>query len=174
MEPKSYKPKQYSHIDYEALIIYLMKHRISVEQAIKDLDLNISRITVTRNLNKMEQNPIVAIYREEYIPNVQKGAKMPEEIVQEIQNLPDKEVQTGDILEETYRTLSIMKEIIEQCGGNMTQAAKVISGGATPLGNVSITHQGLSKNMKNYERVKEEYKKQKEARQNSQGERSKK
>ena len=31
---KTVKPKQYSHIDYEALLIYIMKNHISMEQAI--------------------------------------------------------------------------------------------------------------------------------------------
>ena len=51
---KAVKPKQYSHIDYEALLIYIMKNHISMDQAIEELDLNIARATVTRNINKIK------------------------------------------------------------------------------------------------------------------------
>lgn len=157
---KSYKPKQYSNIDYEALITYVMKKHISVTEAIIQLGLNVTRTTVERNLNNMEDSPIIAFYRTKYIHNRQ--SKMPTEIAQEIEALPDKKVQTKARLEDTYRKLSIMKEIVDQCDGNLTQAAKVISSGNTPLGNVTISRQGLTKNMKNYERVREEYKKEME------------
>ncbi len=43
---KRIKPREYSHIDYEALLIYAMKNHISVEKAIKENGLTISRITV--------------------------------------------------------------------------------------------------------------------------------
>lgn len=158
---KQYKPKQYSHIDYEALITYVMKNHISVTEAIKRLGLEISRITVERNLNNMKNSPIVILYRKKYIPKMQ--SNIPKEIVQEIKDLPDKKVEIKPSLEDTYRKLFIMKEIVNQCRGNLTQAAKVISSGNTPLGNVTISRQGLTKNMNNYEKVKEEYKKQKES-----------
>lgn len=157
---KQYKPKQYSHIDYEALITYVMKNRISVTEAIKRLGLEISRITVERNLNNLEDSPIVILYRKKYIPKMQ--SNIPKEIAQEIQDLPDKKVEIKPSLEDRYKKLLIMKEIVNQCGGNLTQAAKVISSGNTPLGNVTISRQGLTKNMNNYEKVEEEYKKQKE------------
>ena len=38
------KPKQYSHIDYEALLIYAMKNHISIEKAIEENGLTIARL----------------------------------------------------------------------------------------------------------------------------------
>ena len=88
----------------------------------------------------MEDSPIVILYRKKYIPKMQ--SNIPKEIAQEIQDLPDKKVEIKPSLEDTYRKLLIMKEIVNQCGGNLTQAAKVISSGNTPLGNVTISRQG--------------------------------
>ena len=67
---KEVKPKQYSHIDYEALLIYIMKNHISMDQAIEELDLNIARATVTRNINKIKadnnENAVIDLYQKIY------------------------------------------------------------------------------------------------------------
>ena len=53
-----------------------------------------------------------------------------------------------------------MKEIVEMCNGNLAEAARVISKGNTILGNIKITRQGLTKDLKRYEIVKEAYEQQ--------------
>ncbi len=90
------KPKQYTHIDYEALLIYAMKHHISLERAIEENNLAIARSTVIRNIRKMKKeatrdNTIIEFYQEEYVPNYQKSELSPR-IIQVIDSLPLKRV----------------------------------------------------------------------------------
>lgn len=53
-----------------------------------------------------------------------------------------------------------MKEISEMCNGNLAEATRVINEGNTILGNIKITRQGLGKDLKRYEIVKEAYEQQ--------------
>ena len=149
---KEVKPKQYSHIDYEALLIYIMKNHISMEQAIEELNLHIARSTIVRNINKIKkedkENSIIDLYQNIYTSNSQK------------KELPELEVVKKEELEDLYKKLSYMKEIAEMCNGNLAEATRVINEGNTILGNVKITRQGLGKDLKRYEIVKEAYEQQ--------------
>ena len=60
-------------------------------------------------------------------------------------------------LEDLYKKLNYMKEILDTCDGNYTAAAKQISSGNTILGKVKISRQGLIKDLKYFENVKKEY-----------------
>ena len=166
---KAVKPKQYSHIDYEALLIYIMKKHISMEQAIEELDLNIARSTVVRNINKIKEedkeNAIIDLYKNVYTPNSQKK-ELPDFLKNQIDKLPELEVVKKEELEELYKKLSYMKEIVEWCNGNLAEAARVISNGNTILGNMKITSQGLTKDLKRYEIVKEAYEQQHKEKEN--------
>lgn len=157
MENKIYRPKTYTHIDYEALLIYAMKHKVSIEQAIEENNLTIARSTVIRNIKKMadDGNQIVSLYQNGYVPNMQKK-KLPEDIKTKIEKLESKQVTKGNELDDVYRKLSTMEKIIENCNGNVTEATRKINSGETPLGNVgSITHQGLLKDMKYLEKIRQ-------------------
>lgn len=94
-DKKEVKPKQYSHIDYEALLIYIMKNHISMEQAIEELNLNIARSTIVRNINKIKkedkENSIIDLYQNIYTPNSQKK-ELPEFLKNQIDELPELEV----------------------------------------------------------------------------------
>lgn len=164
---KKVKPKKYTHIDYIALLTHVMKRRISVESAIDELELNISRSTIVRNIKKIketgneEEKEIINLYQEQYVPNMQKD-EFPESLQLKIDNLPEKGIINKNELEDLYNKLYRMKQIIESCNGNIAEAARVISSGTTILGNVSITPQGLNKVIKKFEQVKEEYYKQQE------------
>lgn len=169
MEQKSsIRPKQYTHINYTALLIYMMKNRVSMEQAMLDNGLNIAKSTVTRNLRKIEKDlkegeeefEIIQLYKNEYLANVQK-VKFPERIKEKIENLPNREVIEKDELEDLYKKLSTMYCIFETCGRNMEKAVQAINTGMTPLGKMTITVPGFAKNMKRYEIVKEEIQKRK-------------
>lgn len=165
------KPKQYSHIDYEALLIYVMKKRISVSKVIEELELDISRATIVRNINKINKqsdgkNEVINLYQKKYVPNMQKS-KMPWKIAAKINALPEKGVIVKDELEELYDKLSKMKEILDQCDGNLTEATRRINSGNTILGNVHISRQGFGKNIQRFQKVKEAIKarnKEKESR----------
>ena len=54
-----------------------------------------------------------------------------------------------------------MNEILEQTNGNYSEAARIISSGTTILGNVTISHTGLEKNIKHYQEIKRELAKEK-------------
>jgi hypothetical protein len=57
-----YKPKQITHIDYEALLIYVIKHDLTLEQAQEEF--GISRRTIDRNILKANISPdVVELYR---------------------------------------------------------------------------------------------------------------
>lgn len=79
-EKKEIRPREYTHIDYEALLVYVMKNQ-----------------------------------------------------------------------------LTTINNVIEACNGNWHEATIVINSEHTPLGNIKISRQGLSKIMKNYGLVKEKY-----------------
>ena len=158
---KKVKPKQYTHIDYEALLIYVMKNHTSVVQAIEDLEIDIARSTIVRNINKLkkENSSIVNLYQNFYICNMQKK-QLPEELQYKINSLEERKIVDKNELEDLYQKLLYMKKIVEQCDGNVAMAARTISNGTTILGDIKITTQGLQKNLKRYEIVEKEYKKQ--------------
>ena len=169
MEPKSsIRPKQYTHINYTALLIYMMKNRVSMEQAMIDNGLEIAKSTVTRNLKKIEKDlkegeegfEIIQLYKNGYLANIQKE-KLPENIEDKIQNLPNKDIVEKEELEDLYKKLSTMHSILEACDGNMEKAVEAINRGTTPLGKMTISFQGFAKNMQRYEIVKQEMQKRK-------------
>lgn len=159
------KPKQYTHIDYEAILVQTMKERCSVEECLRKNGLEIARSTVVRNIKKIreceEGSAIIELYEKEYVPNFQKEC-LPEKLQQKIDDLPCKRVIIKLENEDLYKKLSIMHGIIESCNGNISEAARVISTGGTLLGKVRISAQGLAKDMKYFERIKQELKKEKE------------
>ena len=161
---KEIKPKQYTHIDYEALLIYAMKNHMSIEQCISELKLNIARSTLLRNINKIkkldEYNEIINLYQNGYVPNMQKK-ELPEDIERKIEELDERPIIKKNRIEDLYGKLNVMKEILDICNENYAETARVISSGSTPLGNVKITTQGLRKNMLHYEDVKKQYEKEK-------------
>ena len=160
---KGLKPKQYTHIDYEAILIYAMKNRISIEEALAMNGLDIARSTVVRNIREMKKETITSIidlYEKQYVPNSQKKI-LPEKLQETIDELQERDIVMKPELEDLYTKLSFMKELVDRCNGNKAEAARIISSGNTILGNVRISTQGLAKDLKKYEIVAEEMKKQK-------------
>ena len=134
-QEKEIKPKQYSHIDYEALLIYAMKKHISIERAIEENGLTIARSTVTRNIRKMKEEKngnldIIEFYQNVYVPNCQKS-KLPDSIIKVIDTFPEKEVVIKNELEDLYKKLYTMNEIVEACNGNVAEATRKINSGQT-------------------------------------------
>ena len=142
---------------------------ISMEQAIEELNLNIARATVTRNINKIKaennENTVIDLYQKIYTHKNQNKV-LPKSLQHQIDELPDLEVIKKDGLEDLYKKLSYMKEIVEMCNVNLAEAARVISKGNTILGNIKITRQGLTKDLKRYEIVKEAYEQQHKEKEN--------
>ena len=159
-EKTNIKPKEYTHIDYEALLTYVMKNHISVPKAMKILDLDISRQTVVRNIKRLNsdgKNYIINLYQNEYSPNMQKKI-LPIEVQEKIDELEENDdIVKKHKLEDLYKKLNYVKEILDTCDGNYTAAAKQISSGNTILGKVKISRQGLIKDLKYFENVKKEY-----------------
>lgn len=153
------KPKQYTHIDYEALLIEAMKERCSIEECIARNGLDIARSTVIRNIRKLKESKedvsIIDLYEEQYVPNIQKK-ELPKKLQDKIEELPSRPVVIKPELEDLLKKLTIMNEILEQANGNYAEAARVISSGTTLLGNVTISHMGLEKNIKHYQEIKRE------------------
>ena len=154
------KPKEYFHIDYEALLIYAMKKHVSLERAIEENGLTIARSTVIRNIRKMKQdvtrdNSIIEFYQEEYVPNCQKP-ELPARIIRGIASLPQKKVVIKNELQDLYNKLSTMNEIVQACDGNLAEATRKINSGKTILGNVKpISRQGLEKDIKYFQEIRE-------------------
>ena len=161
------KPKQYTHIDYEALLIQAMKERCSIEKCLATNGLKIARSTVIRNIRKIKESggdsSIIDLYEKQYVPNLQKK-ELPENLQQRIENLPSRPVVTKPELEDLLRKLSIMEKIVEQANGSYAEAARIISSGTTLLGNVTISHTGVEKNMKHYQEIKRELAREKKQR----------
>ncbi len=159
-ENKKIKPKQYTHIDYEALLIYAMKNHISLEKAIEDNGLTIARSTVIRNIRKMKQDEnqdqtVIDYYQNVYVRNYQKPI-LPESMIQTIEDFPDKKVVIKNELDDLYKKLSTMNQIAVECGGNLSEATRRINEGKTSLGMIKpISRQGLEKDIKYYNRIKE-------------------
>ena len=164
MEEKKIKPKQYSHIDYEALLVYMMKRGISAEKALQEHGLEIARSTLIRNIEKMKKEKgrdlsIIQFYQTRYVPNMQKS-KLPEEIVMRINEFEEKPVVVKNELDDLYNKLKTMNEIVEECGGNVAEAARRINSGTTALGAIKpISVQGLRKDIKYYEKTREKLEK---------------
>ena len=161
------KPKQYTHIDYEALLIEAMKERCSIEECIARNGLNIARSTVIRNIKKIKESiqdvSIIDLYENQYVPNMQKK-ELPKKLQDEIEDLPSRPVVIKPELEDLLKKLTIMNEILEQANGNYAEAARVISSGTTLLGNVTISNTGLEKNIKHYQEIRRELVKEKKQR----------
>ncbi len=92
--------------------------------------------------------------------------KLPDFLKNQIDELPELEVVKKEELEELYKKLSYMKEIAEMCDWNLVEATRVINEGNTIFGKVKITRQGLGKDLKWYEIVKEAYEQQHKEKEN--------
>lgn len=70
--------------------------------------------------------------------------------------MPLKRVVIKNELDDLYYKLSTMNEIVQICNGNITEATRKINSGQTILGNVKpISVQGLGKNIKYFQKIKE-------------------
>lgn len=154
---KKIRPKQYTHIDYEALLIEAMKERCSIEECIERNGLNIARSTVSRNISKMRNAKknftVIDLYEKQYVPNMQKK-KLPKKMQEKIDELPSKPVVIKPELEDLLRKLNIMNAILEQANGNYAEATRIINSGTTLLGKVKISFVGLKKDIEQLHRIR--------------------
>lgn len=160
---KRIKPKQYTHIDYVAILIQAMQKGCSISECITRNGLDIARSTVTRNIRKIKEDEntskddryIIDLYEKEYVPNQQKKP-LPIGLHQKIEDLPKRPIVTKTELEDLLKKLNIMNTILEQAKGNYAEAARIISSGTTLLGNVRISNAGLEKNIRHYKEIQKE------------------
>ena len=114
-----------------------MKNHISVEKAIKENGLTISRITVQRNIKRMKEEgnqdlSVIEFYQDVYVPNFQKP-EMPEYIKHTIDSFPERQVKMKNEFEDLYHKLYLMNEMVEACGGNFAEATRKINSGQTRI-----------------------------------------
>ena len=57
-----YKQKGYDHIDFEALLIYILKQEMTIDEAVEQFGT--SRKTINRRINSMENKELVQLYKE--------------------------------------------------------------------------------------------------------------
>lgn len=99
-----YVPREYTHIDYEAMIIDIMKKGYTKKQAAEQYGINDR--TISRKINKVQkENPnLVELYREvAYYRKHQKP--LPTELQQIVDNLEVKEVFVGGIYDKREQEL---------------------------------------------------------------------
>lgn len=99
-----YVPREYTHIDYEAMIIDIMKKAYTKKQAAEQY--GISDRTINRKIKEMEnKNPqLVAFYRE--VAYYRKHKKpLPDNLQQIVDGLEEKEVFIGGIYDKREQEL---------------------------------------------------------------------
>lgn len=108
-----YRPRKYTHIDYEAMAIDIMKRGYSSRQA--EDEYGISRKTIKRNVEKLEQkNPRLYQLYSAVMHYRKIQCELPENIQSEIVALESKEVFIGGICDQREsELLKIEKEFIE-------------------------------------------------------------
>lgn len=89
-----YKQKGYSHIDFEALLIYTLKQDLPVEEAANKF--GISRRTFQRKINEIENRELVELYKK-VADNRKHSRKNEIEIVCKIDALGEKPIVIGGI-----------------------------------------------------------------------------
>lgn len=94
-----YRPRKYTHIDYEAMAIDIMKRGYSSRQA--EEEYGISRKTIKRNVEKLEQkNPRLYQLYSAVMHYRKIQCELPENIQSEIVALESKEVFIGGICDQ--------------------------------------------------------------------------
>lgn len=155
---KGYRPRKYTHIDYEALLIYIMKHNLTVEEAAEQFGIH--RVTISRKVKELEEVAekqdknnllkIISLYKEYTAFNQSHKNQMDKKTQFVIGLLKEKPVVVKGRLETIIEQLNQRENILEQSENNYTRAAK----------RLGITRQALSKSIGNKERIKKEFEKE--------------
>ena len=118
-----YKQKEYTHIDFEALLIYTLKQDLPVEEAANKY--GISRRTFQRKINEMENRELVELYKR-VADNRKHSRKNGIDIVRKIDALEEKTIVIGGINDRRKaELLDIERRFNKLCETmNKTEAAR--------------------------------------------------
>lgn len=120
-----YKPKQLTHIDYEALLIHAMKQDLTLAQATEGLE--ISDRTIRRNIKTADiSSEIVELYR--IYANAKRGpSPLSEEVEMRIDELIERPIVIDDVDGKRKRTLTGVKDkLYEDDGRSFAEKSKEI------------------------------------------------
>jgi len=97
-----YKPREYTHIDWRAMLIDIMKKGYTKEQAAEQYEIN-SR-TIARKVYKVDDNYIVDLYRE--VSGYRKRQQpLPQKLQEIVDDLPEEEVFIGGVYDKKEQEL---------------------------------------------------------------------
>lgn len=155
---KGYRPRKYTHIDYEALLIYIMKHDLTGEQTSEEFGIH--RVTISKKVKELEEkakkeenkelSKIISLYKEYTSYHRSHKGQMNKRTQFVIRMLVEKPVFIKGKLDNTMENLHQREEALKQSENNYTQAAKQLG----------ITRQALTKTIGNKERIKKEFEKE--------------
>lgn len=121
-----YKQKGYDHIDFEALVIHMLKKGMNVETAAKQY--GISPRTIRRRINSLENTKLTELYKE-VAENSKRGREDSLYVIQMIESLEERDIVLGDINDSREtELLRIEAEFNRLCAQGMskTEAAKAM------------------------------------------------
>lgn len=108
IEKFPYMPREYTHIDWRAMLIDIMKKGYTKEQAADQY--GITSRTIARKVYKVEDEYIVNLYRKvAYYRKHQKS--LPHELQEEVDGLPEEEVFIGGVYDKREQELTKLEKI---------------------------------------------------------------
>lgn len=84
-----YKQKGYDHIDFEALLIYILKQGLTIDEAVEQFGT--SRRTINRRINSMENKELAQLYKE-VADNRKHSRKDSLDIIERIEELEERPI----------------------------------------------------------------------------------
>lgn len=102
LEVMPYKQRTLTHIDFEALLIHMLKQELTVDEAARKYD--ISPRTIRRRINELENTELVELYRE--VADNRKHRKPDSiEIIEKIGLLQERQFILGDVNDQREQEL---------------------------------------------------------------------
>lgn len=123
-----YRPKTRDDIDYEALVIKIMKDSENLDKM--EVKYGISKRTISRRIKDLEKtNPeLIKLYRE-YAECVRRCERLPNDLQMKINQLPEKTVILSEVTEkkevELRATLQKFEELVKS-GMSKAEAARTL------------------------------------------------
>lgn len=123
-----YKQKGIDHIDFEALVIYMLKNGCTADETAQKFE--VSRRTINRRINDLENKELREMYRE-VADNRKHGRNNGVELDRKISELEPREVIKGGVNDRRKRELLVIESRFNKLCETMdkTQAAKTMGYG---------------------------------------------
>lgn len=123
-----YKQKGIDHIDFEALVIYILKNGCTADEAAQEF--GVSRRTISRRINDLENKELREMYKE-VADNRKHGRNNGVELDRKISELEPREVIKGGVNDRRKRELLAIESRFNKLCETMdkTQAAKTMGYG---------------------------------------------